>query len=156
MIQILVTLLAAAATASAQWDASRYTWYTSAASDFNSAGPVGNGRLGALVYGTAKEKITLNENSVWNGLFTNRVNGNAKGVLSSVRSSLMNGQISNANSQALPNMQGNPTSPQSYGVLAELDIDFGHSNTGSSYTRYIDTYTGTAWVTYSYNGVNYT
>lgn len=144
------------ATVSAQWDASRFTWYTSAATDFNSAGPIGNGRLGALVYGSTKEKIQLNENSVWNGLFTNRVNSKAKGSLSSVRSQLVSGQITDANNNALPNMAGNPTSPQSYSVTAELDLDFGHNNTGSLYTRYVDTYTGTAWTTYSYNGVNYT
>jgi hypothetical protein len=156
MARFLVAILVAAATVSAQWDASRFAWYKSAATDFNSAGPIGNGRLGALVYGSAKEKIQLNENSVWNGLFTNRVNRKAKDALSSVRSQLMNGQISTANSNALSNMGGNPTSPQSYSVTAELDIDFGHQNTGSSYTRYVDTLTGTGWVTYSYNNVNYT
>ncbi|KAI8633963.1 glycoside hydrolase family 95 protein [Xylariaceae sp. FL1651] len=156
MARCFVTLLVAAATVLAQWDASRFAWYKPAATDFNSAGPIGNGRLGALVYGSAKEKIQLNENSVWNGLLTNRVNSKAKGALSSVRSQLMNGLISYANNNALPNVVGNPTSPQSYSVTAELEIDVGHKNTDSSYTRYVDTFTGSVWATYTYAGVNYT
>ena len=156
MAGVFAILLAVAVTVSAQWDASRFAWYTTAATDSHSAVPIGNGRLGAQVYGSAKERIQLNENSVWNGMFANRVNSKAKGVISSVRSQLVNGQISSANTNALPNMVGSPTSPQSYSVTAELDIDFGHKKTGTAYTRYVDTYTGTAWTTYTYEGVNYT
>jgi hypothetical protein len=37
-----------------------------------------------------------------------------------------------------------------------MTFDFGHSGTLGSYTRYVDTYRGTAFVTYVVEGVNYT
>ena len=43
-------------------------WYQQPAEDWNSALPVGNGRLGAMVYGrTDTEMLQLNEDSVWYG-----------------------------------------------------------------------------------------
>lgn len=43
-------------------------WYSEAAKDFHSALPIGNGRLGGMVYGgTALEKISLNEDTLWSG-----------------------------------------------------------------------------------------
>ena len=43
-------------------------WYQKPAEDFNSALPVGNGRIGGMVYGKPEnELIQLNEDSVWSG-----------------------------------------------------------------------------------------
>ena len=140
---------------SGQYDGSRYAWYTSAATDFNSALPVGNGRLGGLMYCTPTERISLNENSLWSGPFLNRLNPNAKSVLSEVRSMLESGNITGAGQVALPNMAGNPTSPQRYTPLGQLNLDFGHSSQGSL-NRWLDTYQGNTGCNYIYNGVNYT
>ena len=46
-------------------DASRYLWYTSPGTDFASGLPFGNGRVAGLLYGSAVERIPLNENSLW-------------------------------------------------------------------------------------------
>lgn len=153
-----ITLLAAAAAVVAQWDASRYAWYTSAAgTDFASALPIGNGRLGAAVYGGATDQVTLNENSMWSGPFQDRANRNSASNLASIRQQLMNGQITAAGQSTLNNMAGNPTSPRAYNPRVDLALDFGHSqNSVSAYQRLLDTLSGTAWVTYTYGGVNYT
>lgn len=124
----ILSALTLISVASAQYDGSRYAWYNSAATDFNSALPVGNGRLGGLIYCTPTEKVSLNENSMWSGTFLNRLNPNAKGVLSEVRSLLKSGNITGAGQVALPNMAGNPTSPQHYTPLGQLNLDFGHSS----------------------------
>ena len=48
-------------------------FYESAAADFNSALPIGNGRLGAMVYGGARaDLLNLNEDSLWYGANTDR------------------------------------------------------------------------------------
>lgn len=53
-------------------------WYQKPAEDFNSALPVGNGRIGGMVYGKPEnELIQLNEDSVWSGGKRNRNNPNA-------------------------------------------------------------------------------
>jgi len=153
--RLLLGALALAAAASAQWDPSRFLWYTSPATDFNSALPIGNGRMGGLVYSTPTENVSLNENSIWSGPFQNRLNPNAKGVVGQVRTMLEQGNITGAGQVALPNMAGNPTSPQQYNPLGSLILDFGHSSQ-ASLVRWLDTYNGNTGSSYEYNGVNYT
>ncbi|RYP12546.1 hypothetical protein DL765_007248 [Monosporascus sp. GIB2] len=153
-----ITLLTAAAAVTAQWDASRYAWYTSAGgTDFAATLPIGNGRLGAAVYGGATEQVTLNENSMWSGPYLDRANRNSARSLGTIRQQLINGQITAAGQSTLNNMAGNPTSPRAYNPLVDLALDFGHSqNAMSAYQRVLDTSTGSAWVTYTLGGVNYT
>jgi hypothetical protein len=151
----LITLLATFVVVNCQLDGSRFLWYTSPATDFNSALPVGNGRLGALMYCTPSESISLNENSIWSGQFTNRLNSKSKGVLSQVRSLLESGNITGAGQVALPNMAGNPTSPQQYNPLGSLVVNFGHGSQ-NSLNRWLDTYQGNTGCSYLYNNINYT
>ncbi len=48
-------------------------WYTKEAPDFNHALPIGNGRIGGMVFGgAAKEVIKLNEDSIYSGGLRNR------------------------------------------------------------------------------------
>ncbi|KAK7997170.1 hypothetical protein PG989_005210 [Apiospora arundinis] len=153
----IATFLALVPAAQAQWDASRFAWYNSdAGNDFASAVPIGNGRLGAAIYGTGDEKITLNENSIWSGPWLDRANRNSKNALSNIRSQLMNGDITGAGQAVLQNMAGNPNSCQQYNPLGDMTISFGHGNGRNNLLRYLDTYQGTAFVTYNYNNVNYT
>lgn len=141
----------------AQWDASRFAWYSDdAGSDFQSALPIGNGRLGAAVYGTGDEKVTLNENSIWSGPWQDRANRNSKNALGGIRSQLMDGDITGAGQSVLQNMAGNPTSPRQYNPLGDMTISFGHGSGRDRYVRYLDTYQGTAFVAYTYDNVNYT
>ena len=104
--QVIAVLLALVPGLYAQWDASRFAWYSSdAGSDFASALPIGNGRLGAAIFGTGDERITLNENSIWSGPWQDRANRNSKNALSGIRSQLMNGDISSAGQAVLQNSE---------------------------------------------------
>ena len=61
-------------------------WYQSPAEDWNSALPLGNGKLGAMVFGgPVAERIQLNEDSVWSGGFRDRVNPDCKNNLPEIR-----------------------------------------------------------------------
>jgi hypothetical protein len=142
--------------AAADWDGSRFAWYASdAGNDFQSALPIGNGRLGAAVFGTAVEKLVLNENSVWSGPWQDRVNPKSKSAVPAIRQMLVAGNITAAGQSAMDNMAGNPTSPKAYHPLVNLAVDFGHGSGISSYTRWLDTYEGTAGVSYTQGGTNY-
>lgn len=46
------------------YDGSRHIWYDAPGTEFNEGLAIGNGRIGALVFGSASERIILNENSV--------------------------------------------------------------------------------------------
>ncbi|KAK4038454.1 glycoside hydrolase [Parachaetomium inaequale] len=142
--------------AAAAWDGSRFAWYTSdAGDDFKSGLPIGNGRLGAAVFGTATEKLVLNENSVWSGPWLDRANPKSKDAVPAIRQMLLSGDITGAGQSAMNNMAGNPTSPRAYHPLVNVGMDFGHGSGISSYTRWLDTYQGTAGVNYLYGGTNY-
>lgn len=53
-------------------------WYKQSAENWNEALPVGNGRLGGMVFGGSdKETIQLNEDSVWSGKKIDRINSDA-------------------------------------------------------------------------------
>ncbi|KAK4149347.1 Six-hairpin glycosidase-like protein [Chaetomidium leptoderma] len=142
--------------AAAAWDSSRFAVYTSdAGNDFRSAIPIGNGRLGATVFGTAVEKLVLNENSVWSGPWQDRANRNSKNAVPEIQRMLLAGDITGAGQSAMANMAGNPTSPKAYHPLVNMNIDLSHSSGVSSYTRWLDTREGTAGVTYLHGGTNY-
>ena len=65
---MLALVISAAATALAPAERMPDLWYAHPAKTWNEALPVGNGRLGAMVFGgTARERIQLNEASVWEG-----------------------------------------------------------------------------------------
>ena len=67
-------------------DPSYDLWYTSPAAEWNTALPVGNGRMGAMVFGeTANEILQLNEDSIWSGNFRNRNNPKAYDNLEKIR-----------------------------------------------------------------------
>jgi hypothetical protein len=112
--------------------------------------------MAAVVYGTNSEKLSINENSVWSGTWMNRTNTRSAGALQGIRNQLMNGDLTAAGQAVLDTMAGNPTSPRQYHPTIDLQLDFGHSGSLQQYTRVLDTYLGTVFVTYNYNSVNYT
>ncbi|KAH8890711.1 hypothetical protein GQ53DRAFT_824434 [Thozetella sp. PMI_491] len=141
---------------STPWDGSRFAWYTAEASNFAGALPIGNGRLGAAVFGSvAVEKVVLNENSVWSGPWQDRANPASNGAVTQIRQMLLAGNITSAGQLAMSAMAGNPTSPRAYNPLVNLNMDLGHGTGVSSYTRWLDTLQGTAGLSYAYGGINY-
>ncbi len=156
LFALLLILGSAVVEAGAAWDGSRFAWYASdAGADFKSALPIGNGRLGAVVFGTGVEKLVLNENSVWSGPWLDRANPNSKNAVPAIRKMLLSGDLTGAGQSAMNNMAGNPTSPRAYHPLVNMAMDLGHGSGISSYTRWLDTLQGTAGVNYTHSGINY-
>ena len=73
----------------------RKIWFNQPAKDWNVALPLGNGKLGAMVFGNPKnERIQVNEESIWYGGSVNRNNPNMKENLPKIRELIFNGEIS--------------------------------------------------------------
>ncbi len=100
-------------------------WYKKPAENWNEALPLGNGRLGAMVYGGIdSEVIQLNEESVWSGTFRDRNNRSCKSSLRTIRSMLAASQIQEAQDLAFRTMTGCPSQQTVYQTAGEFHIDF--------------------------------
>ncbi|KAF2676910.1 glycoside hydrolase family 95 protein [Lentithecium fluviatile CBS 122367] len=136
---------------------STYLHYPHPANSSQSALPIGNGRLGALIYGALPaETLSLNENSVWSGPWLDRTNRASSSALPSVRELLKQGNLTAAGQLVLRSMAGKPNSPRMYGVLVNMTLDFGGGGIGEGYTRWLDTERGLVFVEYAVGGVKYT
>ncbi|KAB8271699.1 Six-hairpin glycosidase-like protein [Aspergillus minisclerotigenes] len=156
LISPLLYITIGATIVHAAFDPSRFTWYTSPANNFTSTLPLGNGRLGAAVWGSTVENITLNENSIWSGEFMDRVNPDSYSALDPVRSMLKEGNITAAGQMTLANMVGSPDEPRAYHPLGSLVLDFGHEDSQvENYTRSLDLLKGCAVVHYGHKGVKF-
>ena len=99
-------------------------WYNNVAENFDSALPVGNGRIGGMVYGrTEHELIQLNEDSVWSGGKRNRNNPDAPEGLKEVRELLKQERIPEAEEIAFRKLQGVSSESRHYMPLGNLNID---------------------------------
>src|SRR5215469_10327672 len=82
-------------------------WYTQPAREWVDALPIGNGRLGAMVFGGIKsERIALNEDTLWSGAPRDWNNPDAKDHLSVVRKMVIENQDYHGADQECRKMQG--------------------------------------------------
>lgn len=114
-------------------------WYNDPAADFNSALPVGNGRIGGMIYGRPeKELIELNEDSVWSGGKRNRLNPDALEGLKEVRQLLSEEKIPEAEKLAFSKLQGVTPNSRHYMPLGNLYIDMKLQGAAREYKRGLD------------------
>ena len=84
-------------------------YFRKEAEEWNQAFPIGNGFLGAMVFGNvAKERIQVNEDSVWSGGFSNRVNPDAGRYLEKIRECLFEGNVQEAERKLVRDESGLP------------------------------------------------
>ncbi|RYZ82995.1 MAG: glycoside hydrolase family 95 protein, partial [Proteobacteria bacterium] len=108
-------------------------WYVKPSVNFNDALPIGNGRLGAMVYGgISEERISLNEQTLWSGMPVDGNNPQAKNYLPLVRAAALAKQYKKADSLSRF-MQGPWT--ESYMPMADLFISYRSVADSSGYTR---------------------
>lgn len=131
-------------------------WYDEPAADWNEALPVGNGRLGAMVFGNPEqERIQLNEESLWGGSPGNNNNPNARASLPHIRRLILNDSLQEAIDLAEKTLLGTPPRIRSYQPLCDLSIRFG-KRIVTDYMRELDLKTGVCRTTYSVEGSRYT
>ncbi len=97
--------------------------YSTAAEAWKDAVPLGNGRLGAMVYGRADiERIPLNDDSLWYGKHIDRNNPALKDKLPEIRRLVFAGEMQRAEELMMRYMVGSPSGSRHYTFLGELDI----------------------------------
>ena len=141
---------------SAQNDSQLKLWYLNPAKTWVEALPIGNGRLGAMVFGDpSKEVIQLNENTVWAGQPNRNDNPNAKEALPEVRKLIFEGKYKEAQDLVNQKMISKTSHGMSYQPVGNLKLNFpGHENY-SNYHRELDIENAVASSRYSQNGVNF-
>jgi len=122
-------------------------WYRQPAADWNEALPVGNGRLGAMVFGYPNhEKLQLNEETVWAGSPVDNNNPAALEALPLIRQALFEGDYARASALAEKSLLGTPPRIRSYQPLGDLLVDLEDVRAGAEYERDLDLRDGIASV----------
>ena len=133
-------------------------WWDRPATAWLGSVPVGNGRLGATVFGRVyKETVILNEDTVWTRWPEDRHNPAALTALPEVRRLLLDGKIDEAQTLAELSMFGMPHRQATYQVLGDMTLLFDghHEEHVSGYRRSLDLDEGVAAVEYELNGPRY-
>ncbi|KAH8812660.1 glycoside hydrolase family 95 protein [Xylogone sp. PMI_703] len=131
--------------------------YTSPASEWAEALPIGNGRLGAMVYGrTDTELLQLNENSVWYGGRRERTPPDAAKNLSLLRELIRAEKHKEAEKLVRQAFYATPQSQCHYEHLGNLTIDFDHEINGiTNYSRSLSLESAITSVKYEYHGASF-
>jgi len=128
-------------------------WYDTPANDWIEGLPIGNGFLGAMIYGrTNKEIITLNHCTFWSGAPKDWNNPEAAAIFPRVKE-LMSQQKYTEAENLSKKMQGPFT--QSFQPLGELQLTFTDTAQANHYYRDLDLSKSLTHVGYSVNGINY-
>ncbi len=132
-------------------------WFKQPAKEWVEALPVGNGRLGAMVFGGVfDERLQLNEDTLWDGYPRERINPKALEALPEVRRLLFEGKNIEARELSKETMMGIPERIKSYQSLGDLHIEIPLAKKIDEYQRSLDLDTGIATTTYRADGVRYT
>ena len=140
----------------ASFDPATVLWYNQPASKWEEALPVGNGRLGAMVYGKyGEEIIQFNEDTYYTGGPYNSVVKGGYKHLPEIQKLIFNGEPIKAHKLFGRTMMGYPVEQMKYQSMANLHLFFGNDSVGN-YKRFLDLKTGIVTDTYTVNNVNYT
>lgn len=150
-----VMLLMAACTQ--EKDTDLKLWYDEPAQKWVEALPVGNGRLGAMVFGNpAKEHLQLNEETVWAGQPNSNANPSVEpGAIDEIRKLIFEGKYRAAQDLTDQKIFFKVNHGMSYQSIGDLYLEFpGHENFTDFY-RDLDISDATASVSYVVDGVTY-
>lgn len=161
-MRVLLFLIAAAA-AAAQPDST--LWFNTPARDFTQSIPLGNGRLGAMIFGgVGEERIVLNEGTLWSGSPEDADREDAAQYLPEIRRLLLEGKNVEAEKLVYAHFtckgegsgraRGKDLPYGSYQVLGNLRLTFPHAQP-AGYRRSLDLNTAVARVEYTHEGVRY-
>jgi len=134
-------------------------WYTQPATKWTEALPVGNGRLGAMIFGgIAKERIQFNENSVWTGEPHEYQHPGAAAHLAEIRNLLNQGKQAEAEHIATREFMSQPLTQKEYQAFGDLLLEFPgiQEKDVTNYRRRLDLENAISYVEFTHQGVHYT
>lgn len=131
-------------------------WYAQPAVHWPEALPLGNGRLGAMVFGgVAEDRIQFNEETLWQGQPTSYVHGGAHRYVDTLRRLLFNGQQAAAQDLAMNHFMSVPLRQKAYQPFGDVRISFPHHLVYEHYRRELVLDEATCRVVYQSRGVNF-
>jgi alpha-L-fucosidase 2 len=114
-------------------------WYNHPAREWTEALPIGNGRLGAMIFGGAdRERLQLNEDTLWTGGPYSQVNAEARPHLDEVRRLIFAGRYVEAEALANRHLMAHPLKQMSYQPAGDLWIDQDIDANIADYRRSLD------------------
>ncbi|MEA1886864.1 MAG: glycoside hydrolase family 95 protein [Bacteroidota bacterium] len=131
-------------------------WYEQPANKWEEALPVGNGRLGAMIFGRYnEERIQINEETYWTGgPYSSVVEGGYK-VLPEIQKYIFEGEPLKAHKLFGRYLMAYPVEQQKYQSTADLHIFFDRQDEVKDYRRWLDLKTGTVHVEYIMENILY-
>jgi alpha-L-fucosidase 2 len=131
-------------------------WYNKPAARWTEALPVGNGRLGAMIYGkTEKEVIQFNEETLWSGQPHDYAHPGAHQYLGQIRQLLWDGKQKEAEKLANEHFMSQPFGQLCYQPFGNLLLDFPGHEEASAYQRNLDLENAISSVVYEVDGVKF-
>ncbi len=131
-------------------------WYAQPAAKWTEALPLGNGRLGAMVFGgVPDERIQFNEDTLWTGHPHDYVRAGAADHLKAIRDLLFAGQPKQAGDLVRQTFLSDPVRQKAYQPFGDLHFHFAGDTNVTGYRRELDLDSAMARVTYTADGVVY-
>ncbi len=132
-------------------------WYRQPADTWTEALPLGNGRLGAMVFGgAAEERIQLNEDTLWAGKPRDYSHPGAAAYLPKLRQLLFEGKQKEAEALAMEHFMSVPLRQLPYQTFGDLILDLPGHEKAVDYRRELDLDSATARVQYRIGDVTHT
>lgn len=139
-----------------QFNPATVLWYRQPAQKWEEALPLGNGRLGAMVFGkNGQERIQLNEDTYWSGGPYSTVVQGGHEYLPQIQQLVFAGKFLEAHNLFGRHLMGYPVEQQKYQCLANLHLFFKNQDSVTQYKRWLNLEQGTSGVTYTANGITY-
>ncbi|HUQ08888.1 MAG TPA: glycoside hydrolase family 95 protein, partial [Steroidobacteraceae bacterium] len=131
-------------------------WYKQPAEQWTEALPIGNGRLGAMIFGgVATERLQLNEDTLYGGGPYDPSSPEALAALPRVRELINAGDYAAAQNLADEKLMGRPQRMPSFQTVGDLLLSFAPSSFAEEYRRDLDLESAIASVEYRQNGVTF-
>jgi alpha-L-fucosidase 2 len=131
-------------------------WYERPAAQWVEALPIGNGRLGAMVFGgIEQERIQLNEDTLWGGGPYDPANPEAKAALPEIRRLIAAGEYQAAESLTQQKFMSRPLRQMPYQTVGDLLITMPGGDAITRYRRELDLDTAVASTEFVINDVLY-
>jgi alpha-L-fucosidase 2 len=131
-------------------------WYAQPAEKWTDALPIGNGRLGAMIFGgIPDERIQFNEDTLWKGRPHDYVRAGAEKHLAEIRQLLFDGKIKEAEKLTRETFLSDPVRQKAYQPFGDLRLHFISQDNATNYQRDLDLDSAIARVTCCANSVTY-
>ncbi|HEX8888661.1 MAG TPA: glycoside hydrolase N-terminal domain-containing protein [Pyrinomonadaceae bacterium] len=132
-------------------------WYTRPAEKWVEALAIGNGRLGAMVFGgITRERLQLNEDTLWAGGPYDPDNPDSLAALPEVRRLIFAGKYAEAHQLIADKMMAKPIKQMQYQPVGDLLLTFPEVKAVENYRRDLNLDSAITSVTYKANGVQFT